>query len=172
MYSIPDLLHAAHQKQRVQHILPIVQDLLLAASAIHPNQCPVLHETLSLLVDAHPQLPRNEQDMIASILGCWKLHQAPVQADLLVWTDQQSTSWWTPGMSQADSILPGNGIILFGIGQLQHLRPSTFDTFPAALQPSQPTQPHASSAAATSSSTSQPCNPEVEVSHSSEHMKM
>ena len=163
-YSIPDLLHAAFHQQRAQHILPLVQELLLASTIVHPNQCPLLHETLSLLVEIYPhaQLSRDDQDVIASILGRWGLQQKPMSADFLVWTDEQPTSWWKPGMEQPDCFLPGNGFVLFGVGQLQQSRSTIFNPFPTALQ--LPTQPNTN--AATSNST-QHNNPDTQVSHSS-----
>ena len=165
-YSIPDLLHTAYHQQRVQHILPLIQELLSAVTAVQPNDCPVLHETLSLLVELYPQLPRQEQDIIASILGCWSLQQIPMKGDVLVWADEQPTSFWSPGMTQADRTLPGNGVMLFGVGQLQQSRSTTFNPFPAAMQlPSQlPLQSQAFSDAATASSTTHPINLDNQVS--------
>lgn len=155
-YSIPDLLHTAYHQQRVQHILPLVQELLSAVTAIQLNDCPVLRETLSLLVELYPQLPRQEQDIIASILGCWNLQQIPIKGDFLVWADEQPTSFFSPGMTQADRTSPGNGVMLFGVGQLQQSRPTAVNPSSAALQP--PLQPETFTYAATISSTTQPIN--------------
>ena len=90
-YSIPDLIWTAHQMQRVQHVLPFLEQLLLTATAVSPDDCPVLHETLSLLAEAStkPQMQHSQQ-AIAKLLLFWGLRELPLPGALRHWRDEAS----------------------------------------------------------------------------------
>ena len=130
MYHFPDIVHTASLMQRLDDVFPYL-DLILStdsASNVSPNNSAPLHETLSLLAEAHdlPDITEETQFGIRRLLSQWCVMRVPTDNCVGVWSSQPEPS--RMGLDKDD-------IVLWVVGALKAQRTSACDCSPsAALQ--------------------------------------
>ena len=134
-YSIPDLIWTAFHMQRLQHMLPFLEQLFLTATAIDPDTCPTLHETLSLLAEASTR-PRMQpyQQPIAKLLFFWGLRELPLIGATRHWSDEASGLRVTASVPAQYRHCLSPGEFGPGSGKLEQPRPNRCSNAFAALQ--------------------------------------
>ena len=147
-YNLPDLILMAHSMQRLQLLLPYLEDLLLTARALQPDSCPVLHETLALLGEAHekPEL-QHMQPLIARMLKVWSFRPHNWDGCLNIWVDK-APCIKSNEMLEVEYCHYGKGMIMPDCGQLDQPRPHLWVSSFAALQLSAATLPSTAPSAA------------------------
>ena len=129
-FNLPDLVYAASHMQKLHAVFPYLELLFSSASAsqLQPNECPVLHEALSLLAEAH-DLPQSSADIrsgITNLMGKWGIKRGLTAKSVVVWSTE----------AQASQIgLDSKETVLWVVGALHAERKHMSDCSPtAALQ--------------------------------------
>ena len=130
MYHFPDIVHTASLMQRLDDIFPYLELILSTdtASNVSPNNSAPLHETLSLLAEAHDLSDITEETRfgIRRLLSQWFVMRVPTDKCVGVWSSQPEPS--RIGLDKDD-------IVLWVVGALKVHRASGCDCSPsAALQ--------------------------------------
>ena len=96
MYYLPDIMHAASLMQRFEALFPYLESLISTSSAstLHPNKSPSLHETLSLLAEAHdlPDASEETRFRIGRLMWQWGVMRVPIDSHVGLWSSEPQPS--------------------------------------------------------------------------------
>lgn len=89
-HSLADLVHAAYNMQRLDHLLPALYQLMQLFTDVSPDQSEALLSVLERLAEAYgkPGISPTSNTSICSILGLWDFNLDQVIGPFNVWNSR------------------------------------------------------------------------------------